>query len=131
MIVSSLSKAFASRASAEVADSYSSHNATTDQPAAYRADGILYLAPNARFEFLLNLPEAADIGAKVNDAMRHIEKHNPQLAGVLPKTYNLSPALYSRNCSRKSPRFPPPSTTKRLGESTNTSSANSPATPTT
>jgi type I restriction enzyme M protein len=34
------------------------------------------------------LPEAADIGAKVNSAMREIEKHNPQLAGVLPKTYN-------------------------------------------
>jgi hypothetical protein len=33
----------------------------------------------------LTLPEAADIGAKVNAAMREIEKHNPQLAGVLPK----------------------------------------------
>ena len=35
------------------------------------------------------LPEVADIGAKVNAAMREIEKHNPQLAGVLPKTYSL------------------------------------------
>jgi type I restriction enzyme M protein len=60
-----------------------------DEPAAYHAEGILYLAPYARFDFLLNLPEARDIGAKVNDAMRDIEKHNPQLAGVLPKTYNL------------------------------------------
>ncbi len=60
-----------------------------DEPAAYHAEGILYLAPCARFDFLLNLPEARDIGAKVNDAMRDIEKHNPQLAGVLPKTYNL------------------------------------------
>jgi type I restriction-modification system DNA methylase subunit len=33
---------------------------------------------------------AADqLRAKVNDAMREIEKHYPQLAGVLPKTYNL------------------------------------------
>ena len=55
----------------------------------YHAEGILYLAPNARFDFLLNLPEAQNIGAKVNAAMRDIEKHNPQLAGVLPKTYNL------------------------------------------
>jgi hypothetical protein len=31
---------------------------------------------------LLRLPEVADIGAKVNAAMREIEKHNPQLAGV-------------------------------------------------
>jgi len=60
-----------------------------DEPAAHHAEGILYLAPNARFDFLLNLREAADIGAKVNAAMRDIEKHNPQLAGVLPKTYNL------------------------------------------
>ena len=60
-----------------------------DDPTAYHAVGILYLSPEARFEYLLNLPEAADIGAKVNGAMRDIEKHNPQLAGVLPKTYNL------------------------------------------
>ena len=50
---------------------------------------MLYLAPEARFDHLLTLPEAADIGAKVNAAMREIEKHNPQLAGVLPKTFNL------------------------------------------
>lgn len=60
-----------------------------DEPAAYHAEGILYLAPNARFDFLLNVPEAQNIGARVNDAMRDIEKHKPQRAGVLPKTYNL------------------------------------------
>ena len=60
-----------------------------DEPAAYHADNVLYLAPEARFDFLLTLPEAADIGAKVNAAMREVEKHNPQLAGVLPKTFNL------------------------------------------
>ena len=48
------------------------------------AQGVLYLAPEARFETLLNLPEAENIGARVNAAMREIEKHNPQLAGVLP-----------------------------------------------
>ncbi len=47
------------------------------------------LPVEARFDYLLNRPEAEDIGAKVNAAMRDIEKHNPQLAGVLPKTYNL------------------------------------------
>jgi type I restriction enzyme M protein len=60
-----------------------------DDPAAYHAEGILYLPAEARFDYLLNLPEAANIGAKVNAAMRDIEKQNPQLAGVLPKTYNL------------------------------------------
>jgi len=45
-----------------------------DEPAAYHAEGILYLAPNAQFDFLLNLPEAKDIGAKVNDAKRDVAK---------------------------------------------------------
>lgn len=60
-----------------------------DDPTAYHAAGVLFLSPEARFEHLLNLPEAADIGAKVNMAMRAIEQQNPQLAGVLPKTYNI------------------------------------------
>ncbi len=60
-----------------------------DEPGAYHAEGILYLPAEARFDYLLNRPEAENIGAKVNAAMRDIEKHNPQLAGVLPKTYNL------------------------------------------
>src|SRR5947207_11565446 len=60
-----------------------------DDPRSIHADGVLYLSPESRFAYLLNLPEAKDIGAKVNAAMRDIEKHNPQLAGVLPKTYNL------------------------------------------
>ena len=60
-----------------------------DDPGAYHADGILYLTPAARFDHLLALPEAANVGKAINDAMRDIEKSNPQLAGVLPKTYNL------------------------------------------
>lgn len=60
-----------------------------DEPAAYHADGVLFLAPDARFDFLLALPEGANIGSKVNDAMRRIERDNPQVAGVLPKTYEL------------------------------------------
>src|SRR3990167_7840910 len=60
-----------------------------DEPAAYHAEGILYLPAEARFDYLLNRPEAENIGAKINAAMRDIEKQNTQLAGVLPKTYNL------------------------------------------
>ncbi len=60
-----------------------------DDPNAYTAEGIIFLAPDARFDFLLKLPEGANIGSKVNDAMRAIERDNPQLAGVLPKTYEL------------------------------------------
>lgn len=35
-----------------------------DEPAAYHAEGTLYLSPDARFDYLLTLPEASGIGAK-------------------------------------------------------------------
>src|SRR5438445_1833182 len=60
-----------------------------DDPKAYHAKGVVYLTPNARFDKLLHLPEGANAGKAINEAMRDIEKHNPQLAGVLPKTYEI------------------------------------------
>ena len=77
-----------------------------DEPAAYHADNVLYLAPEARFDFLLTLPEAADVGAKVNAAMREVEKHNPQLAGVLPKTYNLFTSTLLKELLKKVSEIP-------------------------
>ena len=77
-----------------------------DEPAAYHAESILYLSPEARFDFLLTLPEAADIGARVNAAMRDIEKHNPQLAGVLPKTYNLFTSTLLKELLKKVSEIP-------------------------
>ena len=66
----------------------------------------LYLQPNARFDYLLGLPEAGNIGAKVNEAMRDIEKHNPQLAGVLPKTYNLFTSTLLKELLKKVSEIP-------------------------
>src|SRR5207253_1032996 len=77
-----------------------------DEPSAYHADGILYLTPNALFDYLLTLPEAANIGAKVNDAMRDIEKHNTQLAGVLPRTYNLFTSTLLKELLKKVSEIP-------------------------
>ena len=54
----------------------------------YHAAGVLYLPEEARFAALLNLPENANIGKAINDAMKAIEDHNPDLKDVLPKTYN-------------------------------------------
>jgi type I restriction enzyme M protein len=79
----------AQRAKLDKASASARRGSRVDEPAAYHAEGILYLPAEARFDYLLSLPEAENIGAKVNAAMRDIEKHNPQLAGVLPKTYNL------------------------------------------
>ena len=61
---------------------------TTDQRTEYQARGIFYLPEEARFQYLLNLPESEDIARAINDAMRAIEAENRQLDGVLPKTYN-------------------------------------------
>ncbi len=57
-------------------------------PADYQARGVLYLPPAARFSDLLRLPEGANIGQSINDAMRAIEDQNRDLKGVLPKSYN-------------------------------------------
>ncbi len=53
----------------------------------YHARGIMYLPEQARFSTLLNLPEGADIGRAINDAMRAIEDENEELRDVLPKNY--------------------------------------------
>jgi type I restriction enzyme M protein len=56
-------------------------------PVDYHAKKVLYLPPEAEFDYLLALPEAADVGQAISDAMRMIEEHNPDLDGVLPKDY--------------------------------------------
>jgi len=54
----------------------------------YQAQGVLYLPESARFANLLQLPEGADIGKAINDAMKDIESANEDLKDVLPRTYN-------------------------------------------
>ncbi len=54
----------------------------------YQAKGVMYLPEEARFSTLLDLPEGADIGKAINDAMRAIEQENEDLRGVLPRTYH-------------------------------------------
>jgi len=54
----------------------------------YQARGVMYLPPEARFASLLQLPEGANIGKAINDAMKAIEAENEDLKDILPKTYN-------------------------------------------
>ncbi len=54
----------------------------------YQARGVLYLPETARFSNLLQLPEGANIGKAINDAMKAIEADNEDLKDVLPRTYN-------------------------------------------
>ena len=60
-----------------------------EDPTAYHAEGVLFLAAGARFAELLQLPEGTDIGKALNEAMKVIERDNPQMAGVLPKGYQV------------------------------------------
>jgi type I restriction enzyme M protein len=96
----------AQRAKLDKLSASSRRGSRLDDPAAYHADGILYLTPAARFDHLLALPEAADVGKAINDAMRDIEKNNLQLAGVLPKTYNLFTSTLLKELLKKVSEIP-------------------------
>jgi type I restriction enzyme M protein len=60
-------------------------------PDAFKAEGAIYMPPEARFGHLLRLPEDANLGRALSNAMRDIEADNPDLADVLPKTYQAIP----------------------------------------
>ena len=77
-----------------------------DDASAYHAEGVLYLEPAARFEHLLGLPEGAAVGDAVNAAMRAIERDNPQLAGALPKTYEIFTSTLLKELLKKVSEIP-------------------------
>jgi len=77
-----------------------------DDPAAYHAEGVIFLPQAARFAHLLNLPEGANVGQAINDAMAEIEKHNPQLAGVLPRTYQIFTSTLLKELLKKVSEIP-------------------------
>ena len=55
----------------------------------YQAKGVMYLTDKARYSYLTQLPEGADIGRSINEAMDAIENENEDLKGVLPRNYNV------------------------------------------
>ena len=63
----------------------------TPGPDAFKARGVLYLTPEARFSYLRDLPEGANLGRALNNAMTEIETSNPELADTLPKNYQEVP----------------------------------------
>jgi type I restriction enzyme M protein len=94
------------RAKLEKASGSSRRGNRVDDPTAYHAEKVLFLVPEARFDYLLTLPESVDVGAKVNAAMREVEKHNPQLSGVLPKTFNLFTGMLLKELLKKISEIP-------------------------
>ena len=61
--------------------------ANPEDPDEYRAKGIFWVPPEARWSHLKAQAKQATIGRLVDDAMAGIERDNPQLKGVLPKEY--------------------------------------------
>lgn len=55
----------------------------------YHAQGTLFVPEKARFSYLIELPEGTDMGKAVNDAMKEIEAENKELAGILPKSFQV------------------------------------------
>jgi len=54
----------------------------------YQAKGVMFLPENARYSYLIKLPEGSDIGNAINQAMDAIEAENEDLRGVLAREYN-------------------------------------------
>lgn len=53
----------------------------------YAAAGAIMLPEKAKYDYLAALPESEDIAEAINNAMKLIEAEYPDLAGILPKTY--------------------------------------------
>lgn len=94
------------RAALEKAGASSRRGSRVDEPAAYHAAGVIFLGPEARFDHLLTQPESSALGSLVNLAMREIERQNPTLAGVLPKTYNLFSGTLLKELLKKVSEIP-------------------------
>ncbi len=72
----------------ELANAHSASGRRTIGKTDYQARGVLYLPESARFSTLLGLPEGANIGKAIGEAMRAIEDENEELKDVLPRNYS-------------------------------------------
>jgi type I restriction enzyme M protein len=70
----------------EVEAGHSSRNPVT--PADYKAKSVLYVPDESRLSYLVDLPEAEDLGKAVDKAMKAIEAANPELKDILPRGYS-------------------------------------------
>ncbi len=97
----------AQRAELEKAGASSRRGSRVDDPAAYHAEGILYLAARGPLRLPpATCPRPRTSAPSVNEAMRDIEKHNPQLAGVLPKTYKIFTSTLLKELLKKVSEIP-------------------------
>ncbi len=67
--------------------SQKAQGADPEDPDEYRAVGIFWVPPEARWQYLKSMAPQPTIGQLVDDAMAAIERDNTTLKGVLPKDY--------------------------------------------
>ena len=57
------------------------------EAADFKKKSAIFLPEEARYSYLLNLPDNAKVGEAINHAMELIEEQSTQLKGILPKNY--------------------------------------------
>ena len=55
----------------------------------FKTKSAIFLPEEARYDYLLNLPDNTDMGQAINHAMELIEEQSAQLKGILPKNYTI------------------------------------------
>ena len=55
----------------------------------FKTKSAIFLSEEARYDYLLNLPDNEDMGQAINHAMELIEEQSTQLKGILPKNYTI------------------------------------------
>lgn len=55
----------------------------------FKTKSAIFLPEEARYDYLLNLPDNTDMGQAINRAMELIEEQSTQLKGILPKNYTI------------------------------------------
>lgn len=55
----------------------------------FKTKSAIFLPEEARYDYLVNLPDNADMGRAINRAMELIEEQSAQLKGILPKNYTI------------------------------------------
>ena len=59
------------------------------EPEDFKSKSAIYLPKEARYDYLLNLPDSVDLGEAINHAVELIEEQSKQLKGILPKNYTI------------------------------------------
>lgn len=59
------------------------------EAADFKTKSAIFLPEEARYDYLLNLPDNTDMGLAINHAMELIEEQSAQLKGILPKNYTI------------------------------------------